>query len=317
MIRNKRILHDINIKKQEGLEIGPLTAPVVRKEDGSIFYLDHMSLEELKKKYKKEPVDLDKICPVDYVLKQNSVAKTVAGKTFDYVIASHVIEHVPDMVSWLNDLGAVLKPGGVLSLVIPDRRFTFDIQRSLTEPSEVIGAYLDKTKKFTSASLYDFAVNYAKDIDTASAWSDPEYYIKNPPKNRWTKQEAWDMCQDNLKPDVYVDSHCYVFEPESFLKILLELTELGLLQFELAYFLETQENELEFYVSLKKTTPSKKRKEAMLKKLQTAIPKKMTRSELIKQNEQLQRDLTDIIQSSSWKITQPLRKMNSFRKRPN
>ncbi|WP_044156709.1 class I SAM-dependent methyltransferase, partial [Escherichia coli] len=60
---------------------------------------------------------------------------------FDLIVASHVIEHVPDLIGWLKDAISVLKVGGTLALVVPDKRFTFDILRPLATYREVAAAH--------------------------------------------------------------------------------------------------------------------------------------------------------------------------------
>jgi 2-polyprenyl-6-hydroxyphenyl methylase/3-demethylubiquinone-9 3-methyltransferase len=52
---------------------------------------------------------------VDYRLE--GVAETVArGERFDLVVASEVVEHVPDQAGFVHDLAALVAPGGVLCL---------------------------------------------------------------------------------------------------------------------------------------------------------------------------------------------------------
>jgi SAM-dependent methyltransferase len=317
-VRNKRVIKMINLDNQVGLEIGPLTSPVVNKSNGHIYYIDHMSQEELKEKYKNEPVNLDEIVPIDFVLKNNSIEQAINGKKFDYVIASHVIEHIPDTVSWLKDISSVLRSGGILSLVIPDKRFTFDIFRQSTKPSEVIGAYIDKTTKPTSAMIYDYGSKYAKDIDTVSVWNDRDYYTKRPPTLRWTEQEAIDMCEVNALPEGYIDCHCHVYTPESFLAIIKELTKHKLIDFEICSFLETQNYGLEFFVSLKKTQITNKNMKSILNKIPNIKDydiREQERMILQKENKKLLSEVSSLTNSTSWKITQPLRSVNKLRKR--
>ena len=58
--------------------------------------------------------------PVDYVWGDRTLVEAVGqGVYFDYLVASHVVEHVPDMIGWFGEIPAVLKAGGVLSLVFP------------------------------------------------------------------------------------------------------------------------------------------------------------------------------------------------------
>jgi len=313
-IRNKRVVKKVDLKNGVGLELGPLTSPVVTKKEGNIYYLDHMSQEDLKKKYKTEPVELDKIVPVDYVLK-NTLKETVGKKKFDYVIASHVIEHIPDTISWLKEINDILKPGGVLSLVIPDKRFTFDFDRRLTDPSEVIGAYIDRLKKPTSAMMYDFAIHCADGIDTATAWKDKDHYYKHQPKRRWSHDEAVAMCARNQK-GIYVDCHCHVYTPTSFIEILKELTKNDLIDFEVCSFLPTQEYEIEFYVALKKVGKESSKANRLRK-----LPKIHEKTKLDIVNERLkelegrsrvfENEIESIRTSLSWRVTAPIRKASS------
>lgn len=50
---------------------------------------------------------------------------------------------------------ALLRPAGILSLVIPDRRFTFDILRPATSFGEMLEAYYTKRAKPCFADVFD------------------------------------------------------------------------------------------------------------------------------------------------------------------
>ena len=53
----------------------------------------------------------------------------------DYVFSSHVLEHAPDTIRTLEEWLRVLKPGGVLFLVLPHGDRTFDRHRAKTQLS--------------------------------------------------------------------------------------------------------------------------------------------------------------------------------------
>lgn len=298
MGRREEALKVISLQGK-GLELGPLYNPVVRKDEASIFYIDHMSQAGLRKKYAKEPVPLDDIVPVDYVLK-GTLKQTLGRKTFDYIIASHVVEHIPDTVRWLQEVAAVLTDDGILSLVIPDKRFTFDITRDVSRPSDVMGAYLDKCDHITSTSMYDFAMECRDKIDPTEVWTNPHENYRLRPL-MWARKEAFQKCLNNLNG--YVDAHCYVYTPSSFLTILRTIIEHGLLDFEVAYFQTTPVNNLEFYVSLRKSTASKNKKLASVPNL--TEPKSY--NELEATIEYLRQELVAITNSRSWRLTKPLR----------
>ena len=82
----------IDVAQKKGLEIGPLTSPLVTSEDikkgGEIFYLDHLSTAELRKKYRNDSsVSIDAIQDVDFICPDGDFTKVVNGKKFDYIIA--------------------------------------------------------------------------------------------------------------------------------------------------------------------------------------------------------------------------------------
>jgi len=309
-VRTQRLIKYINIKGA-GLELGPLTSPILTKEAANIHYVDHLSLADLKEKYRNEPVELDEIVEPDFVLGNKSLLETVGRKRFDYIIASHVIEHIPDTVRWLQDLSKVLRPGGVVSLAIPDKRFTFDITRQISTPAQVMGAYYDKLTRSSSAMMYDFARECSIDIDSGTAWSDPGAYAKT--KKRWSAGEVQTMCGENLDPHKYVDCHCYVYTPSSFITIMEELMRLGLFNYEVAGMLETQTGELEFYVSLRKieeTDPAKQTKSL------PRIEEPTMAEDLAHEVEILKQEIHMIKHSISWKVTRPVRKIRGLLRRP-
>src|SRR3954469_246806 len=126
----EKALCQIDVARWSGVEIGPLTRPLVRRREGRIFYIDHLPTEDLRKKYAyQHHIDVDKIVDVDFVWGERKLSECVGGRRFEYCIASHVIEHVPDLIGWLAEIDDILAPGGILSLIIPDSRYTFDILR--------------------------------------------------------------------------------------------------------------------------------------------------------------------------------------------
>lgn len=323
MNRKKHVLKKIDVTQGLGLELGPLYSPIVTKDEGRIFYVDHMSTKDLRKKYEGHGFDTKKIVDVDYVIGNKTLKQTLKNRKFDYVIASHVIEHLPNMVAWLEEIASVLKPGGILSLAIPDKRYTFDISRKLSQPSEVIGAYVDGVTRATSSMIYD-AVSEFKSVDPVRAWSGQvEDILKKPTQKQML--HAWETMQLNLDPKQYVDAHYFTFTPASFIDIIKHLMVHKLISFEIIYFKDTAHNELEFYVSLRKIKGKRNTKE-QLSTLPRIAPNPLRRSqnEIAKDNEidklknkleQLNKELEQLYSSRSWKVTKPIREASLINKR--
>ena len=112
MDRRDRILAGLDLKRLTGLEIGALDRPLVRAEDGaSVLYVDHVDTATLRQTYGHDPgVDPNALVEVHVVwgeqtlreaLEARAAADPNTPRRVDYVIASHVLEHVPELDSWL------------------------------------------------------------------------------------------------------------------------------------------------------------------------------------------------------------------------
>ena len=252
----------IDVVAMQGLEIGPLATPRIAKHEGEVYYLDHMSTEELRAKYSVNSAMaplLDSIVEVDFVQRAGqSLAQAVgSSRIFDYVLASHVIEHVPNPIGWLEEVSAILRPGGILSLVVPDKRFTFDVNRTPTELSDLIEAYLRELRKPSYRQIFDFmarTVTIDGAVDHEGLWNNTVDYagvvrsdVPDP------DAAAFRVCLEHVEhPDNPIDVHCHVFTPTSFLQLIEQLMKLGLLDYEIAAYFPTEPNQIEFYVSLRK-----------------------------------------------------------------
>jgi Methyltransferase domain len=67
--------------------------------------------------------------------------QVVASETLDFVVASHVIEHLVNPLRILSDIYRTLKPGGLLLILLPDRRRTFDRGRDPTPLEHIISDF--------------------------------------------------------------------------------------------------------------------------------------------------------------------------------
>jgi SAM-dependent methyltransferase len=259
-----------------GLEIGPLASPRVRKDEGRIFYVDHTDANGLRNKYSTDAEmkdRLDEIVDLDYVVGEaQGIYDAVARDApFDYVLASHVIEHIPDPVGWLADIARALSIGGVLSLTIPDKRYCFDINRRTTDISEIVDAYLRELRQPGVKQVYDFLSKEIK-VNTAEVWAGTTDYSDVVRSDVGDPDvAALAFCRTIAGSREFLDVHCSVFTPGSFLELYEKLARLGLTDFELAYFASTEVNNLEFHVSLRRMDPALGREFMMERQLASAL----------------------------------------------
>ena len=250
--RRDKILANLDLKALDGMEIGALASPLVKPEEGNIFFVDHVDTKELREKYAKDvSVDVAKIVEVNAVWGRQTLQECIgACKKVDYVVASHVIEHTPDLVTWLAEIHSILRPGGSLRLAIPDRRYSFDYLRFETRLHDVLDAYI----RLARAPLTRMIIEYfslTRLVDCAAAW-DGTLDVANLPRFS-SARVGLEAARDALANGTYQDLHCWVFTPATFADLCAEMAELDLLGFACDYFFETPRDQLEFYVAM---TPS-------------------------------------------------------------
>ncbi|HCM82993.1 MAG TPA: methyltransferase domain-containing protein [Alphaproteobacteria bacterium] len=240
-------------KLAKGLEIAPAHNPVCPKRDGwNVKTVDCVSTEELIAYMSNNPGnDLSKIEPVDIVwdrgLLHEAIDPLLHGK-FDYIVASHVFEHVPDLIGTLNSCERLLKPDGVLLLALPDRRYTFDFVRPFTTPADVIEAFEEKRERHSLRNAY-LLYFYSVLANQEAVW---ERSIL-PTKFQLNFLQA--AAEFALYPDraanKYVDMHAWVWTAASFKLTMLELLLLDYTAFEVSRFAQPLNSE--FYAVLRRT----------------------------------------------------------------
>jgi predicted SAM-dependent methyltransferase len=253
MTRTQKILSNIIPSTQIGIEIGPLNSPIVTRQMGKIRYVDHATTEELRIKCAPwGTIDIATIVDVDYVWGMKSLEELTRREApFDYVIASHVVEHVPDLIGWLKEIRSVLKPGGILSLAIPDKRFTYDFFRQLTKPAEMIEAYLRQSKKPSPKQIFDY---HAEFVRRKKEFSWRVNGFEHELVHEHSLDKAWEIAQDAFAKDLYIDVHCWVFTDFSFVDLLRILVQLDMLDFTIKQFFPRHGHE--FFVSFEAIDPS-------------------------------------------------------------
>ncbi len=246
------MLRRINPSLQEGLEIGPLSRPIVTKADaaGSIWYVDYATKETLQLHYREDPnVRVDEIVQVDYLWGERSLRDVVGGRQFDYIVASHVIEHVPDMLGWLEETAQVLRDNGILSLAVPDKRYSFDRLRELSTMGMLLEAHWLHRRRPGPREIFDH-LSLASKVDVHAAWTgqlNPADLVRY-----HDLKQAFDLAEGSRHTEEYQDTHVNVFTPSSFLELLETAARLNLLDFAIADFCDTPSDNLEFFVSLER-----------------------------------------------------------------
>jgi hypothetical protein len=242
--RYLKILEYIN-KNKNGLEIGPSFRPVAPKKSGyNVKIIDHLDQNGLRQKYQdhNHKLDLDAIEEVDYIWSGEPLSEIIK-ETFDWIIASHVIEHTPDLIGFLNQCELLLDQGGILSLAVPDKRYCFDYNRELTSISKIIDSRGNKVHSPGTVAEYFLKV---VSKDGQIAWDNDS---KGNFQNVHSVQDAIKEMQQ-AQSGIYVDVHAWVFTPDSLQIILHDLYSLGLINMKIKKIWDTVGHE--FFMTLEK-----------------------------------------------------------------
>ncbi len=206
----------------EGIEIGALHKPLScdwRKV--SVQYVDIKNRDELKTEYKE--INPQDIAPVDRIDNGETLA-TFEEECLDFIINSHMIEHTEDPISTLNNWLRVLRPGGILYLVVPDMRNNFDCRRKPTEFFHLLN-----------------------DFKKSPEWSRQAHYIEWADLVEGCRPEHVQGRAKQLQEQKY-RIHFHVWTPTSFIEFLILCREL-IYQFDIIH---VEQNKDECIVLIRK-----------------------------------------------------------------
>lgn len=113
-----------------GIEIGALSRPLPVGPHAHVEYVDLYTSEEAALVY-PEAVELGPIQRPDLVAAADDLSALPTGSQ-DFVLSSHLLEHLADPIAALAEWRRVLRPKGLLVLMLPDKRYTFDRERPRT-----------------------------------------------------------------------------------------------------------------------------------------------------------------------------------------
>jgi SAM-dependent methyltransferase len=241
MERREEILRFVRTG-QTGVEIGPWFNPLVPKSQGyNTLVLDVFDRTQLVASAIADPgipdSSIDLIEEVDLVGPVHMLDEMVAARgltgSLDFLVSSHNLEHFPDPIRFLQACQAILKPGGVVALALPDKRACFDFFRPVSDTGELLQAFWERRERPTPAQIFSHiamhSYNHLEGQDR-SGWGlgQPTGSIRLV----CDIAEAYHVAKLHFDdPDQpYRDTHCWSFTPSSFEAILLELQIMGLVQ---------------------------------------------------------------------------------------
>lgn len=242
----EELLEKMISKDMFGLEVGPSYNPALPRSMGwNVETIDHASAEELREKY-ANMTDISKVEHVDYISDARPMHEIIPHRgAYDFIYASHVIEHITDIIGLLQSCELLLKPEGQLILVVPDKRRCFDVMQVRSSTGDVLEAHRHLATRHNPGTIFDFIANTA-DMGGNSIWEADWARKRNLgfhfAENVETAHGFYTRAVN--EPD-YIDVHAWRFVPSSFRLIMQDLERIGLTKLKETFFEDT--NRCEFF----------------------------------------------------------------------
>jgi predicted SAM-dependent methyltransferase len=220
------LLHSLIDRAGRGLEIGPSYNPIAPKSAGwQVEIVDHMDAPGLRAKYQGHNVDTDRIEPVDFIADGRPLAECVGKpRHYDWILASHVIEHVPDLIGFIEDCATLLRPEGRLVLAVPDKRRCFDQLQPITLAGAVLQAHAEQRQRHPAGLLFDSRAYDITRHGGAIVWLGPGTEQLRFAGDLVGAAAGFDAA---LAGGPMADIHAWRFTPSSFRLLIADLVALG------------------------------------------------------------------------------------------
>jgi SAM-dependent methyltransferase len=243
---------NVDLEGVRALEVGPLDEPLLAGVRGvSVEYLDRCSREEHARRHAGHPRrDPRRFVAPTYVVEDKRFAAAVDG-SFDLVIANHVLEHVADPITWLQEVDRLVVPGGAVFLALPDRRFSFDYLRPVSTVADLVRAHRADLERPDFTQVLE-ATYYARPLRP------PDFAHGSPPRDKLARGRFSSLAaaieSAEARVSDYADVHCHVFESGRFPILVDDLRSGGLVPWHVTALDDVEPGRLEFRAILRRAS---------------------------------------------------------------
>jgi SAM-dependent methyltransferase len=103
--------------------------------------------DSMETKFKKEEIRLcGKALKVDIVAAGDNIP--LPDRSQDFVVSSHLLEHFPNPIKALLEWDRIIRPGGIIFMIVPHKARTFDKQQARTSLQHLIKDFFSDNKAF-------------------------------------------------------------------------------------------------------------------------------------------------------------------------
>jgi len=190
----------------------------------TVEYADVIPREEAIRRFPE--VDPSRIVHVDHLVDLDSTGLSgFATGSFDFVVLSHVLEHLSNPIKAIEEAFRIIRAGGLALVAIPDMRFTFDKHRELT-PFE----------------------HLEEDYRTGCTQSSDDHYVSFlKSAHPWVVSEDWKNIGEHVARARARREHTHVWDSDSFRSFMAASLALVAQRAEALYESPGDENRFEYF----------------------------------------------------------------------
>lgn len=141
----------------------------------------------------------------------SAVAMPFLDSSLNYVAASHVIEHVANPLAALCEWYRICRHRGILYIVVPDRRYTFDRNRALTTVDHMLEDFKSGVDDDDPTHIDDFIFNLDWKLYSPEAAYEDEVKTRNDLRDKYYAA---------VRARLNINIHFHTFEPASFFQLI-------------------------------------------------------------------------------------------------
>lgn len=146
----------------KGLEVGALNRPLPVRKGVQVIYIDRVNVDDAYNVHFPELKGSD-IANVD-VIDDAEELNAIPLESHDFIIAGHFLEHTQNPIKAIETHLSRIRVGGILYYILPDKRYTFDIDRPVTTFEHLLRDYKEGASISYDSHMYEYAelVDHAK-----------------------------------------------------------------------------------------------------------------------------------------------------------
>lgn len=202
-----------------GIEIGALHNPMKLDRHIKVKYVDLKDKDALP-----DEIEGKKVHKIVDIVDNAETLTSVNSNSQNFVIANHVLEHCANPILAIKNMLRVLKTDGILFLTIPDKRYTFDKDRTITNFEHIMQDFEQGAQISKKAHCEEWIKLAVKKSGNAAETAIAELY-----------------------QETFADIHYHCWTPKEILEMMVKLKDFFDYEIEFAY-----KTHGEFTVVLKK-----------------------------------------------------------------